>query len=146
MAIYQKLSESLLLERVEFIGSLYGDDKWRAYAKADLFILPSYSENFGMSVAEALASGTPAIVSKGAPWDELNKNKAGWWIDIGVEPLVNCLNIALSKNSKKLKIMGENGRKWMTDEFSWVNISKMMKETYRWVINGGEIPYWIKIN
>ncbi len=142
----KKLSENLLLERVEFVGSLYGDDKWQAYAKADLFILPSYSENFGMSVAEALASGTPAIVSKGAPWNDLKKHNAGWWIELGVEPLVNCLNNVLLSDSEQFKIMGKNGRKWMNDEFSWINISKMMKKTYYWVLNGGNTPNWIKIN
>lgn len=56
------LSQELGLDRVEFIGSLYGDDKHSVYRGAELFILLTYSENFGMTVAEALACGTPGIV------------------------------------------------------------------------------------
>ena len=64
----RRLADELALERIEFSGPLLGDEKWLAYRSAELFVLPSYSENFGVAVAEALASGTPAVVSKGAPW------------------------------------------------------------------------------
>ena len=61
------LSANLKLERVNFVGPLYGDKKWEAYQDSDIFVLPTYSENFGMTVAESLSVGTPVIVSKGAP-------------------------------------------------------------------------------
>ena len=79
----RRMAHDLKLERIEFCGSLYGQDKWDAYRNADLFVLPTYSENFGMAVAEALASAVPAIVTKGAPWEGLATENAGWWIDIG---------------------------------------------------------------
>lgn len=78
------LAQDLGLRRVEFSGPLFDEQKWDAYRQADLFVLPTYSENFGMSVAEALAAGTPAVVVRGPPWDGLGKNNAGWWIDIGL--------------------------------------------------------------
>jgi len=78
------LANEMSLERVEFFDSLYGEEKLNAYRQADLFILPTYSENFGMTVAESLAAGTPVIVTKGAPWPEIEDRNAGWWIDIGV--------------------------------------------------------------
>lgn len=62
-----QLADELGLNRVEFVGALRGLDKWAAYQAATLFVLPSHTENFAMTVAEALASGVPAIVSKGAP-------------------------------------------------------------------------------
>jgi hypothetical protein len=93
MAIFHKcsgLASELRLERIEFSGALLGAQKWQAYRDADLFVLPTYSENFGMSVAEALAAGTPAIVTKGAPWSRLDTRSrpAGgstsalirWWL------------------------------------------------------------------
>ena len=56
-----------------------------AYAAADLFILPTLDDNFAMTVAEALAHGTPVISTKGAPWQDLETHGCGWWIDHGVQ-------------------------------------------------------------
>jgi len=130
----QQLANKLGLERITFTGALHGIEKWQAYRDADLFILPTYSENFGMSVAEALAVGTPAIVSKGAPWNGLVKKSSGWWIDIGLDPLVACLEDALSRSSDELERMGSNGRNWMDAEFSWAHVGKQMLETYSWIL------------
>lgn len=137
------LAGELKLERIEFSGALYGAQKWRAYRDADLFVLPTYSENFGMSVAEALAVGTPAIVSKGAPWSELSARKAGWWIDIGLDPLVACLENALACSTDELEAMGHQGREWMEREYSWKYVGQRMAQTYRWVTQGGKCPEWV---
>lgn len=139
----QRLANELRLQRIEFSGALFGDKKWRAYRDADIFILPSYSENFGMSVAETLAAGTPAIVSKGAPWSELNTHNAGWWIDIGVDPLVACLEQALEKSRDTLIEMGLHGRKWMEEDYSWEHVGTQLIETYLWILHGNNKPTWI---
>jgi glycosyltransferase involved in cell wall biosynthesis len=139
----QRLANELQLERIEFTGPLFGSQKWQAYRQADLFVLPTYSENFGMSVAEALAAGTPAIVSKGAPWSEMEKQGAGWWINIGVDPLVACLERALVRTSSDLAEMGLRGRDWMEAEYSWTHIGQRMAETYCWMLEGGDKPDWI---
>lgn len=85
-----------------FTGSLDDEKKWEAYARADLFILPTYSENFGIVIAEALWAGVPVITTKGTPWGELvgvpsssgrkesddhsptqdSNLRCGWWIDL----------------------------------------------------------------
>ena len=136
----QKLARDLRLKRVEFSGPLFGEQKWDAYRQAELFVLPTYSENFGMSVAESLAAGTPTIVSKGAPWEGLEKNNAGWWIDIGIDPLVACLEEALSRPFEQLVEMGDAGRNWMVNDYSWESIGQQMAATYRWVLGRGEKP------
>ncbi len=140
----QQLTAQLRLKRVEFVGALKGAQKWEAYRKADLFVLPTYSENFGMTVAEALASGVPAIVTKGAPWRDLEQRRAGWWIDIGLDPLVTCLNHALTQSPDALVEMGQRGRVWMQTEFSWEQVGAMMGETYRWMLSGGNQPDWVR--
>lgn len=134
------------LERVKFCGPLYGEDKWRAYSEADLFVLPTYSENFGIVVAEALVAGTPAIVTRGAPWEGLTIHKAGWWIEIGVEPLVECLKEAMSQPPEILAAMGRRGRDWMERDYSWHRIGQQMAETYRWLLHGGARPAWVIID
>ncbi len=138
------LSQSLKLKRVRFDGPLYGADKLRAYRSADLFVLPTHSENFGMTIAEALAAGCPVITTKGAPWAGLTEHRAGWWIDIGVEPLRQALEEAMAKEPEALAHMGASGRAWMAREFSWERIAEQMLGSYRWIINGGAVPPWIR--
>lgn len=144
LAQMQRLAAELGLERIEFVGPLYGDDKMLAYGQADLFVLPTYSENFGMSVAEALAAGTPAIVTKGAPWEGLEQHGCGWWIDIGVDPLVACLEDAMSRSHDELAEMGLQGRSWMEAEYSWKQIGRKTTETYQWILHGGPKPGWVR--
>jgi len=140
----ESLAGELGLVRVEFAGPLYGEQKWRAYRAADLFVLATHSDNFAVTVAEALAAGTPAVVSKGAPWVGLERHGAGWWVDIGVEPLAAALESALASPRELLAEMGRRGRAWVAAEFSWATIGRQMAGTYEWLLRGGERPPWIQ--
>ena len=142
----QALAAQLRLERVVFRGPLFGEEKWLVYHLASLFVLPTHSENFGMTVAEALAAGTPAIVSKGAPWGGLAKQGAGWWIDIGVDPLAACLEQALELPEMRLVEMGRAGRRWMERDYAWDRIGTQVAIAYRWLLEGGEAPPWVRSN
>ena len=128
------ISNTLSLQRVEFVGALFGEDKWNAYRNSDLYILPSFSENFGMTVAEALSVGTPVITTKGTPWSGLVNKKSGFWVDENKESLASCLHKALS-DILKLRIMGENGKRWMAQDFSWDLVAKDMSIFYTWKIH-----------
>ena len=142
----QLLAQNLGVNRMKFIGSLYGIEKTHAYHNADIFILPTYSENFGMTVAEALAASTPAIVTKGAPWEGLDKYGAGWWVDINVESLTACLENALSLSPNALEQMGLQGREWMVNDFSWPQIGAQMTATYQWLLNKSlPVPAWVRL-
>ena len=81
-------SELGIAGEVEFRGPVFGEAKWDLLEQADLFVLPTYSENFGIAVAEALASGLPVITTKGAPWAALTTYACGWWTEINVPALV----------------------------------------------------------
>lgn len=140
------LAHELALQRCDFPGPLFGADKQNAYAQAELYILPTHSENFAMTVAEALAAGTPAIVTKGAPWAGLARAGAGWWIDIGVEPLIAALDEALAKPAGDLADMGHRGRDWMIRDFSWDKIAADMAEFYAWLVDGCEAPPFVRID
>jgi glycosyltransferase involved in cell wall biosynthesis len=74
------LAVSLGLTRISIEGPVYGEAKTVAYQYADVFALPTLNENFGLTVAEALAAGTPVISTKGAPWSGLEREGCGWWI------------------------------------------------------------------
>ena len=137
------MSEALGLKRVEFCKPLFGGAKTKALIDADLFVLPSYSENFGMSVAEALAAGTPALVTKGAPWSGLQKNRAGFWVDTNLASITSAMEEAMLKDDVELRALGRNGRAWMKNEYSWKKINLQMLTTYEWVVNGGKTPPWV---
>jgi glycosyltransferase involved in cell wall biosynthesis len=140
------LVTSLKLDRLVFSGPLHGANKLDAYRAADLFVLPTHSENFAMTVAEALAAGTPAVVTVAAPWSRLTSEGAGWSIEIGVDPLVACLEEALSSSPGQLAQMGLAGRRWMTKEFPWRRIGEQHAATYAWLLEGGDKPPWIRMN
>ena len=146
LARMRELATELKLQRVEFVGPVYGPEKWLAYRDADLFVLPTYSENFGMAVAEALAAGTPAIVTRGAPWAGIEKRGAGWWIDIGVEPLAACLERALAIAPERLADMGRIGREWMESQFSWTVLGQRMAAVYDWILAGGPRPFDVVVD
>ena len=137
------LAASIGAEHVVFPGEVRGERKQQVYREADLFVLPTHSENFGVAVAEALAAGLPAIVSKGAPWSGLEENECGWWIDKGEGPLAECLREALDLSREALGEKGARGRAWMEREFSWARVGRMMTDTYRWLLGGGSAPAWV---
>jgi glycosyltransferase involved in cell wall biosynthesis len=134
------LARRLGLQRVAIEGPVYDEAKWQAYRAADLFVLSSRNENFGLTVAEALAAGTPVISTKGAPWSQLERRGCGWWVDSNVEALAAALESAMSLPPALLRRMGEKGRAWMAQEYSWERAAHDMLAVYRWLVHGGEPP------
>ncbi|HEU4950675.1 MAG TPA: glycosyltransferase, partial [Holophagaceae bacterium] len=145
LAELQRLAAALGLRRAAFGGPVYGAEKVQAYLAADLFVLPTHSENFGMTVAEALAAGTPAVVTRGAPWEGLVREGAGWWIDPGTEALEAALREATALAPARREAMGRAGRAWMARDFAWDAIGRRMAETYRWLREGGAPPPWVRM-
>ena len=137
---------ALGVARVSFEGPLYGEDKTQAFQQADLFVLPTYSENFGMAVAEALAAGCPVVTTRGAPWAGLVSERAGWWVDIGPDPLEAALQDAMTTSAEDLAALGGRGRAWMQRDFSWDHIASRMVAAYRWVREGGAAPDWVRLD
>ncbi len=136
----RRLAKDLRLARVTFDGPVYRDEKLRLLWSASLFVLPTHGENFGIAVAESLAAGVPAIVTRGAPWDGLLRERCGDWIDHGLDPLVASLERAMATPDDELRAMGARGRAWMERDFSWPGIGRRMAAVYRWLVEGGAPP------
>ncbi len=99
------------------------------YAIASLFLLPSHSENFGLTVAESLASGVPALVTDTTPWQDMNGRGVGWcasWESFGEK-----LQAALALPEPERADMGRLGRSWVAQTFSWKQVAQPLAEFYR---------------
>ncbi len=143
LAKLQNQASELNLTRISFNGPLYQDAKWQEYHNADLFVLPSHSENFAMSVAEALASRVPVVVTKGAPWQCIEELNIGCWTDISTDAIYQGLAKLMALSGSELASMGQRGRDLMEQDFSWPEIAKKMFDLYQWVLTGGTTPEFV---
>ena len=134
------------LPRVSFVGEINGPAKYEFLAGADIYVLPSDTENFGVTVAEALVSGTPVIASQGTPWQGLELERCGRWIPIGVEPLAGALKELMTISDGERAAMGARGKEWMAQDFSWKGIGAKMKAAYEWLLRQGERPEWVRVD
>lgn len=142
----RRMMAELGIRRASLEGPLYGDAKLAAYRGADVFVLPSLSENFGLTAAEALAVSVPVIATKGTPWGGLITEACGWWVDQGIEPLAAALTSAMSAPRAVLKEMGGRGRAWIENEFSWDRVAHEMSNVYLWLARGGEVPSSVRFD
>jgi glycosyltransferase involved in cell wall biosynthesis len=140
------LATALGLTRVCIERPVYGPMRTAAYQEADVFVLPTLNENFGLTVAEALAAGTPTISTKGAPWSGLVTQRCGWWIDHGVEPLVAALTQSMTLPRAALKVMGNRGREWMVRDFSWERVAHNMIDVYLWLAHDADPPPMVRFH
>jgi glycosyltransferase involved in cell wall biosynthesis len=133
-----------LEESFTFAGEVDDDSKWAYYAAADLFLLPSYSENFGTVVMEALASGVPVITTRATPWEELQTRRCGWWIEATPTALAAALTMATSLDDAERVAMGARGRAMAEERFGWSRVGAEMRAAYEWLLGGGDPPPFIR--
>ncbi len=118
-------------DRVHFVGAVSDTEKWGWYRSADLFVLPSYSENFGIVIGEALTAGAPVITTTATPWESLVSEGCGWCVPPGGESLLQTLKIATGLNTEARQAMGQRGADWMRDSFSWEQVGLQFIEQIR---------------
>jgi glycosyltransferase involved in cell wall biosynthesis len=136
LAEHQALREKwMLTDLVQFTGPLENEELRNAYRSADLFVLPSYTENFGMAVGEALSWSLPVIATKGTPWEILTSRDCGWWVDTKVAGLAAGLEAAVSVPRPQLKEMGRRGRVVAEEQFEWTSITRKFIKFYHEVAN-----------
>lgn len=101
---------------VTFAGHVNGEAKRQAFLSSDVCVVPSFSENFCIVVAEALAHGVPVIASHGTPWNRVEENGCGLWVGNSPESLMQAIS---QIRAMPLAEMGRRGRAWMAEEYSW---------------------------
>lgn len=124
------------LNNVHFVGAKYGEEKWAFMRSADVMVLPTYSENFGIVVAEALAVGLPVITTTGTPWNDLDKYNCGWWIDLSVLNLKSSLMKIFDLPIETLEKMGNNGKELVQKKYDIKAIGENMVELYNTILKG----------
>lgn len=129
--VKNRIKELKLEPFFNFIGSVSGEQKDQLMRECDLFVLPTYSENFGIVILEALSYGIPVITTVGSPWEGLRKYNAGWWTEIGSEPLCCAINEFLHMSMNSHMIMAENARLLAKREFSWEIIINDLLKFYK---------------
>lgn len=120
---------------VHFVGPLHGADVLQAYVDADVFVLPSYTENFGMTVAEAMACALPVVIS-----DQVNIHAEVSGVGAGVvtrcdaDEVANALE-GLLREPDRRRAMGEAGRRLVQERFTWPAIVEQLTAEYQNVID-----------
>ncbi len=117
-------------ERIDFTGPKYGEDLENEYRDADCFVLPSFSENFGSVVVEAMAAGLPVIVSRGAPWQEVEERKCGRWVKNDPETLARTIAEMMALSDDERRAMGSRGRQLVAEKYQWPAIGRKMAAAY----------------
>ena len=107
------------------------------YAKLDISLVRAIDVD---NVRQALAAGLPVITTKGTPWNELETEGCGWWTSLGVDPLVDALQVATTLSDGDRAAMGVRGRRWVGERFGWARIGEEMRAVYGWILNGGAVP------
>lgn len=137
---YRAKVEALIRQRglesdFEFTGFVAGARKQACFAQANVFILPTYSENFGIAIAEALANELPVITTTGAPWSDLVQRRCGWWVEPGIPGISSALVEAMDCVPGELKQMGQRGRQLVLAKYSWGEIGITAREVSEWVLD-----------
>lgn len=128
---------------IKFVGAKIGSEKIEIFDNSDIFILPTFSENFGIVVAEALARGIPVITTKGTPWNELNEYKCGFWVNNSHEGIKDGMLSALDLSPAGLKEMGQKGRNLIEDKYLWDKTTNRTITLYHWLLHGGSKPDFV---
>lgn len=129
--VEEMIAAAGLEEEISFLGPIAGDEKQSVLMDADLFVLPSHSESFGMAIGEALAHGLPVLTTTAAPWPLLEAQRCGWSVAPTTEALAQGLRKATSTPDAELRAMGRKGRETVAAEFSWDRVARQFMATYQ---------------
>lgn len=115
---------------VKIFPAVYNEEKWDVYMDADIFILPSYSENFGLVVGEALGCGLPVITTSNTPWGNISKLNCGWVVDMSIEELATVLRNTRVTDEADLLEKSMNGQSFIKEALHWEVVGLKYVQAY----------------
>jgi glycosyltransferase involved in cell wall biosynthesis len=129
--IQDKINTSTLGKVTTIAGFVRGEKKLGLLQDADIFVLPSYYENFGIAVAEAMTVGIPVVISNGVHiWDAVEAAEAGWVSECNLEDFTTKLSLALDDRHEAQR-RGLNGQKYALEHYIWAAIAKQILTIYQ---------------
>ena len=132
--IAQQIKASPLSSCTTITGFVTGQLKAALLQDADLFVLPSYYENFGIAVAEAMVAGTPVVISDQVHiWEEVKSTQAGWVCACDVDALTQCLRESLQDAGERQR-RGMKGQEYALKNYSWDAIAQQTIQVYRQIL------------
>lgn len=121
---------------VDFVGPKFGDELSAEYEDCDCLILPSFTENFGATVVDAMAHGKPCIASTFTPWRELRDRDCGWWVSNEPVQLAEAIREMISVGDVKRREMGVRGLRLVEEKYTWGAVAETMISKYKEICNG----------
>lgn len=129
--IFEQIQTSTIASRTIATGFITGDVKAALLDRADLFVLPSYYENFGIAVAEAMVAGVPVMISDRVQiWDAIRDTDSGWVVPCEVSAIASALREALEHPELRQQ-RGKNARDCALDRYSWDAIAERTIAAYQ---------------
>ena len=124
--------------RLRYLGAVAGDGRFELLASSAVFVLPSHSENFGITVLEAMSCGTPVVVSRNCPWRAIEEHGAGAWVE-NTPQAVSAALLEILLDPERAAAMGRAGRK-LALSYAWPAIGRAMAEQYRVITDESRAP------
>lgn len=128
---------------VTFTGMLTGRLKYAALASASVYVAPSYSEGFSMSVLEGMASGLPCVITKGCNFPEAAIAQAAHVVDIDANAIADALNQCLEQPQESRE-MGDRARRFISENYTWDKIASQVISVYSTIVRKSEFCDFIK--
>lgn len=119
-----------LKDRVEFVGSRFGGELQKEYDDCDCLVLPSFTENFGATVVDAMAYGKPVIASTFTPWKEVSDRGCGWWVSNEPGELAKAIVEMIEIGDEKRRAMGQIGQLLVGEKYAWGAVADTMIREY----------------
>ncbi|WP_315789087.1 glycosyltransferase [Fischerella sp. JS2] len=133
------------LDAVSFTGMLTGNLKSAALAAANLYVAPSYSEGFSMSVLEGMASGLPCVITNGCNFPEAAIAQAAYVVDINSDAIADALIHCLS-HPQQAKAMGDRAREFIFQNYTWDRSAEKLVQVYQAIISRNSLTEYFAIS
>lgn len=140
--VRELIQEHGVADSVILAGMVSGSEKLALMNRADVYVLPSYSEGFSMSILENLAVGTPVLITPGCNFPEVVDAGAGVCVEPKAGEIAEGLRALLDLTNEERSVIGKNGRNLIAAKYTWDVQARKMLTVYRCILEGREIPLY----